>query len=124
MIQGLPEMIRKLEKIKNTCPDNAERILGRIADEILKSAKERTPVVTGKLRNSGKRGPVTYHGKEMLVEIQFGGESAPYAIYVHENLRAIHPNGQAKFLESAIVEHEAFVRDQITYSLAEIWTKL
>lgn len=27
------------------------------------------------------------------------GYSAPYAIYVHENLMAYHPVGQAKFLE-------------------------
>jgi hypothetical protein len=27
------------------------------------------------------------------------GYSAPYAIYVHENLNAYHPIGQAKFLE-------------------------
>jgi hypothetical protein len=27
------------------------------------------------------------------------GYSAPYAIFVHENLQASHPTGQAKFLE-------------------------
>lgn len=34
------------------------------------------------------------------------GYSAPYAIFVHENLQARHPNGQAKFLENAIKENE------------------
>ena len=29
------------------------------------------------------------------------GYSAPYAVYVHENLEAHHPVGQAKFLEAA-----------------------
>jgi hypothetical protein len=30
------------------------------------------------------------------------GYTAPYAIYVHENLQANHPTGQAKFLEKAL----------------------
>ena len=29
------------------------------------------------------------------------GFTATYALYVHENLEAIHPNGEAKFLENA-----------------------
>jgi hypothetical protein len=35
-------------------------------------------------------------GKQGIVNIGF---SAPYAVYVHEDMEAIHPNGQAKFLE-------------------------
>lgn len=34
------------------------------------------------------------------------GYSADYAIFVHEDLKAYHPNGQAKFLENAIKENE------------------
>ena len=35
--------------------------------------------------------------KQATVRVQYG---APYAVYVHENLQANHPNGgQAKFLE-------------------------
>ena len=33
------------------------------------------------------------------------GYTAPYAVYVHENLTARHPVGQAKFLEQPAREH-------------------
>lgn len=32
------------------------------------------------------------------------GFAAPYAVFVHENLVAFHPNGEAKFLERVIRE--------------------
>jgi hypothetical protein len=40
---------------------------------------------------------------ENMVEI---GATADYAIHVHENLEAIHPVGEAKFLEHAITENQ------------------
>lgn len=33
------------------------------------------------------------------------GYSADYAVHVHENLEAYHPNGQAKFLEQPATEN-------------------
>ena len=57
-----------------------------------------TPVDTGNLKaghytsiGGGKNNPT--------VEI---GLTAPYAVYVHEDLNANHPTGQAKFLEQAL----------------------
>lgn len=38
-------------------------------------------------------------GKSVVV-----GYAAPYAVYVHENLEAIHTNGQAQFLSRAMKE--------------------
>ncbi len=35
------------------------------------------------------------------VQVVHVGFSAPYAVYVHENLQARHANGEAKFLENA-----------------------
>lgn len=46
------------------------------------------------------------------------GYSAPYAIYVHENLEARHPNGgQAKFLEAAARTLMPYLRVQIEADL-------
>lgn len=42
------------------------------------------------------------------------GYSAPYAIHVHENMMAHHPNGEAKFLVKAIIEQTKAVRRYIT----------
>lgn len=53
------------------------------------------PVKTGALRNSARtRAEGT--GKNTVVTISY---SQSYAIFVHENLDAYHPHGQAKFLE-------------------------
>jgi hypothetical protein len=43
--------------------------------------------------------------------------SAPYAIYVHENLEAHHPIGQAKFLEEPARLLEGEMREIIARSL-------
>ncbi len=41
------------------------------------------------------------------------GYSAPYAIYVHENLLAYHKEGQAKFLEQPMRTEKAAMADII-----------
>jgi hypothetical protein len=46
------------------------------------------------------------------------GYSAPYAVYVHENLQANHPNGgQAKFLEAPARMHAREIRRTVTRAL-------
>lgn len=45
------------------------------------------------------------------------GFTAPYAIYVHEDLTKHHDNGRAKFLEYAIREHAQEVRRAVAKSL-------
>lgn len=69
----------------------------KIALEILDRAQAKVPVDTGFLKSTGK-----------VVQVEDGFEvryDADYAIYVHENLEAQHPNGgQAKFLEDAFYE--------------------
>lgn len=69
------------------------------AEAIMAEAKEITPVDLGALRASGLVMPVQFMPTKIRVAMGFGGPSAPYAIYVHEDLTANHPVGQAKFLE-------------------------
>lgn len=66
--------------------------------------KRRTPVDEGHLRGSvHPQGP--FREREIIYTlIVCGGPAAPYAIFVHENLTAKHDVGQAKFLESVIME--------------------
>jgi len=67
-------------------------------------AKKRTPVDTGVLRSSGHVQGPTVVGNDIQVRLVFGGPAATYAVAVHENLTAHHTVGQAKYLESVIVE--------------------
>lgn len=48
--------------------------------------------LNGKLLSLHKQ----FGGKDAMVEVSFGTN---YALYVHENLEAHHPEGEAKFLE-------------------------
>ena len=67
--------------------------LEKIGTAILGLAVERCPIETGFLRSSGK-----LYVSDNDIRIIF---ECPYAAYVHDNMSAQHPIGQAKFLESA-----------------------
>lgn len=45
------------------------------------------------------------------------GYTAAYAVHVHENLEAAHPNGQAKFLEQPLRELRHVLEGLITQAL-------
>ena len=49
--------------------------------------------------------------------IEVGGPAAPYAVVVHEDLEAFHPTGQAKYLESTIMQSAPFMLDRISKRL-------
>ena len=87
-------------------PEVFNRALRGIVNDIKKDSMRRTPVKTGALRGSHEViGPIgTY--PDIGFKIQVGGSAAPYAIFVHEVLPPAvhHPNGEAKFLENAVIE--------------------
>ena len=63
--------------------------------KVLQLAKEKVPVDTGRLRDSGH-----------LEETRDGAEAvfdAPYALYVHE-MDLHHERGERKYLENALME--------------------
>jgi hypothetical protein len=75
--------------------------------------KRRTPVDTGELRASVHVvGPFS-QGDRIWTLIACGGLAAKYAVYVHENLEAFHKVGQAKFLESVILESRPFMAKRV-----------
>lgn len=86
-------------------PPSVAEAITEEARETLDNAKARTPFVTGNLRDSG-RIEVGIDPAGITVEVKFGGAEAPYAVFVHEDLSAEHPIGQAKFLETAAAEQE------------------
>lgn len=76
-------------------------------------AKKRTPVLTGALRASGHVTGPTWSGRNLTVELKFGGPAAPYAVAVHENEEVFHRVGQAKFLESVLYESAPHLAQRI-----------
>jgi hypothetical protein len=89
----------------------SEETLLEMAEEIKLAAQEKTPVKTGTLKESAyvasemtPKGPVAEVGYSQNAE-------ATYAPFVHENLEANHPEGEAKFLENALKENVQRVKD-------------
>lgn len=98
-IKGLDRLFAKLEHGKQTRPQAVAAALYQEAETIMAAAKEITPLDTGALRNSGHVQLPVITPQQVTVRMGFGGAAASYAIYVHENLTARHPVGQAKYLE-------------------------
>lgn len=84
----------------------ADGELKRLAEEIAARARDLVPVDTGALFGTiHVVQPRDARGRYRVGwAIVAGGTSAPYAIYVHEDLRARHDRGQAKFMEKSAVE--------------------
>lgn len=79
------------------------------AQRLLQASNQRVPVDSGELRDSGR---VTVEGLEASV-----GYGAPHAVAVHENLEAHHDQGQAKFLEAALLEEQRALLEAIAASI-------
>jgi len=57
-------------------------------------------------------------GRRVTAELGFGGAAAAYAVYVHEDLDAHHPVGQAKFLESTLTESAPHMPARVAANIA------
>jgi hypothetical protein len=102
--RGTAQVAANLRTLVRAVPAAVGRALREEAEIEMTEAKERTPVDTGALRASGHVEGPDHQGRAISVDLNYGGPSAPYAVYVHEDLEAHHPVGQAKFLESTLLE--------------------
>lgn len=120
IMRGASQMSAILKNIANNFPDHVAAALYYEAGIEMTEAKRRCPVdVTpptphpGQLRASGFVHQPVRRGRMISVTLSFGGLADDYAIYVHENLDAHHPVGQAKFLESTLVESQPYMGERI-----------
>lgn len=110
-------MKARLLAIGQKYPDRVGAAL-RVETEIESTeVKRRTPVDSGNLRASiHVEGPIR-DGKRVWTKIVAGGPAAPYAIFVHEDTETHHKVGQAKFLESVIMEARPFLAARVAKRL-------
>jgi hypothetical protein len=107
-MRGLEEIeerlavLRKADAIKR----QAATQLFRDASAIMTVSQTLCPVDTGTLRSTGHVQIPVIHGDIVTVLFGYGGPAAPYAVPVHENLRARHVNGTAKYLEIPYLEYQ------------------
>lgn len=98
-----------IKRVKSGFIDEVGRALYQETQIEATEVKRRTPVDTGTLRGTIHVVGPFRSGNRIWTLIACGGPAAPYAVYVHENLSAFHKVGQAKFLESVILESRAFM---------------
>lgn len=112
-MSGGDAMRQRLARIRTQFPNAVAEALFQEAQIELTEVKRRTPVDKGTLRASEHIiGPII-RGKSIYVLIAAGGPAAPYAIYVHENLDAFHKVGQAKYIESVILESRPYMAARV-----------
>jgi len=93
-INGLDELLSRLKKANTAIRPNVAKAVYQFAEEVMEDSKNGgsagvvVPVLTGALMNSGKVLPPTDNGSQIEVVMGYGDESAPYALYVHEELDA------------------------------------
>jgi hypothetical protein len=109
----IAEFSTVLQRLADETPQLVAGAMFEEAEAIITDAKRRTPVDTGALRNSGFVEAPNVSGREIEVRLGFGGPAAPYALFVHETLRATHHNGEAKFLENAMTEARADIAQRM-----------
>lgn len=104
-MSGIDAMQATLKRAASRFPDEVAQAMVAEAKIELQEAKRRTPVDTGALQASGEISSVQRNGRSIEVDITFGNSDVDYAVIVHEDLEANHPNGgQAKYLESVLKE--------------------
>jgi hypothetical protein len=102
-----------LRKVKKNLPQEIARALYQEVEVEVTEVKKRTPVDKGPLRASVHQEGPFFEGDRLYSKIVAGGVAAPYAIFVHENLEAFHKVGQAKYLESVILESRAYMAARV-----------
>lgn len=92
-LKGAASMIAKIRQIADKFPDRVAAALYTESQLIMTEAKKRTPVAPdgGTLRASGMVHKPERDGKNISVEMSFGGAADAYAIAVHEHLSEYSP---------------------------------
>jgi len=105
-VVGVASVVGNLSRTSSRVRAAGGRAVRAVMEERVTRMKARTPVDTGALRGSGHATGPDFSGETIEARAIFGGPAAGYAPPVHENLRAVHPVGQAKFVESVMLESE------------------
>lgn len=99
-------MKRRIGMVLKQLPIAAARALREEAEIEMAESKERVPVRFGILRASGYVAPPKFDRGRVSVELGYG---TSYAVQVHEDLDAFHRVGEAKYLESVLMESAPYM---------------
>jgi hypothetical protein len=114
---GKTEMKTKLTNVAKNYSEKVGKALYIEMGIELREVVRRTPVLTGALRKTEKLIGPSQQGKSIVVLIVAGGSEAPYAVVVHEDLEAFHKVGQAKYIESVLLESRGAIGSRVAARL-------
>lgn len=104
-LDGAAEMVAILTTtLPKRFPEEVARALAIETDIETEEVALRTPVRSGLLKTTVRRVGPSIEKNRISASVTVGGATAFYAFFVHEDLDAIHLIGQAKFLESVLIE--------------------
>jgi hypothetical protein len=113
-LTGVAAMQAKLKQAAEGVRVQVKTALADEAARLLAEAQARVPVKTRALRDSGRVEMHDDGAAHLRATIVFGNEQVDYAVEVHENLEARHPDGgSAKFLESVLNEESPHVAEHL-----------
>jgi len=104
-LKGTPEVKAKIALALILARKQAADGLYKVGEEMMAESKERVPIDTGNLKNSGHVTQPDANAREIEVTLGYGGPAVDYALTVHEDLDAFHTVGEAKYLESVVREY-------------------
>lgn len=123
-ITGLSEYYKRLNEISPKAKEAGKAILNRAAERIYRNSQQLVPVDTGALKRSAKiiRASTRKDSDKVTAAVQYGMAGAFrdvfYAVVVHEDLSAKHPNGgEAKFLEKPAVAEQANITNELAAAI-------
>jgi len=85
-------------------PRKVEAAVYQVGNQALTESKKRVPVDTGDLKRSGQIDEPVVSANQISVRMGYGDTAVDYALIVHEDTTANHPNGQSHYLSSVIDE--------------------
>lgn len=116
-LRGLDQMKARIAQFQKAFPDRVKAALHMEAQIEMTESKRRCPVdVTpptphpGQLRGTGHVETPVREGNKISVAMTYGTD---YAVYVHENLEALHPVGEARFLASVLEESQPHIAGRV-----------
>ncbi len=114
-IEGIFDLRKRIQDESQRKREKLAAALFEEAKIEMAEAKRRTPFETGELQKSGTVHPPEIKENEISVTMTFGETppSSEYAIFVHEDLDAIHPIGEAKFLETVVLESAGHMAERV-----------
>jgi hypothetical protein len=104
IVTGVDATVRALKGMVKEDAPKIDEGLQKVGDSLLKKMMKYVPRETGALADSHEV-TVTGKGFAAKLDIEAGGSDAPYAGFVHENLRARHdPPTCAQWMARAVRE--------------------